>query len=88
MNEYLDDLDYQLVHHQLLKVSVIYVLQFHVVYHEVHVGELEQWELVLIRIKQKCFFENKFNYYTNQMVEQQRQELTLLNYEHGIKVHD
>jgi len=44
MNEYLDDLDYQLVYHQLLKVSVIYVLQFHVVYHEVHVEEREQWE--------------------------------------------
>jgi hypothetical protein len=48
MNEYLDDLDYLLVHHQLLKVSVIYVLQFPVVYHEVHVEKPEQLELDLI----------------------------------------
>jgi hypothetical protein len=53
MNEYLDDLDYQLVHHQLLKVSVIYVLQFHVVYHEVHVEEREQLESDLRNTKEK-----------------------------------
>ncbi len=49
MIEYLDDLDYQLVHHQSLIISVIYVLLFPVVYHEVHVAEREQLELDLSR---------------------------------------
>jgi hypothetical protein len=91
MNEYLDDLDYQLVHHQLLKVLIIYVLLFHVVYHEVHVEEQEQLELDLWKNKikkKRGFFSKKFNYETHQLVEQQRQELMLRNYEHEIKVHD
>jgi len=51
MIEYLDGLDYPWGHHQLLEVLIIYVLQFRVVYHEVHVEELEQWELGLSKIR-------------------------------------
>jgi hypothetical protein len=42
MIEYLDDLDYQLVYHQLLEELIIYVLQFDVVYREVHDEKPEQ----------------------------------------------
>ena len=53
MNEYLDYLDNLLVHHQLLRVLVIYVLQFDFVYHEVPGEKLEQLELDLMTKKEK-----------------------------------
>lgn len=47
MNEYLYDLDYQSEHRLLLKGSIIFVLRFPVVYHEVLVEEQERLELGL-----------------------------------------